>query len=47
MNYLAALGIATNRMSTVGYGKERPVCTADTEECKNMNRRADFRIKSR
>jgi outer membrane protein OmpA-like peptidoglycan-associated protein len=33
MNYLAALGIATNRMSTVSYGKERPVCTEHTEAC--------------
>jgi outer membrane protein OmpA-like peptidoglycan-associated protein len=24
MNYLAALGIATNRMSTVSYGKKQP-----------------------
>ena len=40
-------GIPQERMSTVSYGKERPVCTAETEECKNMNRRADFRIKSR
>jgi peptidoglycan-associated lipoprotein len=47
MEYLEANGIPQERMSTVSYGKERPVCTADTEECKNMNRRADFRIKSR
>ena len=25
----------------------RPICTENTEECKNQNRRADFRIKSR
>ena len=47
MDYLEANGIAKERLSTVSYGKERPVCTADTEECKNQNRRADFRIKSR
>jgi peptidoglycan-associated lipoprotein len=47
MEYLEANGIPKERVSTVSYGKERPVCTADTEECKNMNRRADFRIKSR
>jgi peptidoglycan-associated lipoprotein len=47
MEYLEANGIAKERLSTVSYGKERPVCTEDTEECKNQNRRADFRIKSR
>jgi peptidoglycan-associated lipoprotein len=47
MEYLEANGIPKERVSTVSYGKERPVCTADTEECRNMNRRADFRIKSR
>jgi peptidoglycan-associated lipoprotein len=47
MEYLEANGIPKERLSTISYGKERPVCTADTEECKNQNRRADFRIKSR
>ena len=47
MEYLEANGIPKERLSTVSYGKERPVCTQDTEECKNQNRRADFRIKSR
>jgi peptidoglycan-associated lipoprotein len=47
MDYLEANGIPKERLSTVSYGKERPVCTENTEECKNQNRRADFRIKSR
>jgi peptidoglycan-associated lipoprotein len=47
MEYLEANGIPKERLSTVSYGKERPVCTENTEECKNQNRRADFRIKSR
>jgi peptidoglycan-associated lipoprotein len=47
MEYLEANGIPKERLSTISYGKERPVCTADTEECRNQNRRADFRIKSR
>jgi peptidoglycan-associated lipoprotein len=47
MEYLEANGIPKERLSTISYGKERPVCTQDTEECKNQNRRADFRIKSR
>jgi peptidoglycan-associated lipoprotein len=47
MDYLEANGIAKERLSTVSYGKERPVCTDRSEECMNQNRRADFRIKSR
>jgi peptidoglycan-associated lipoprotein len=47
MDYLEANGIAKDRMSTVSYGKERPLCSEPTEECRNQNRRADFRIKSR
>jgi peptidoglycan-associated lipoprotein len=47
MDYLEANGIAKERVSTVSYGKERPMCTEATEECRSQNRRADFRIKSR
>jgi len=47
MDYLEANGIAKDRMSTVSYGKERPVCTDATEECRAQNRRADFRVKSK
>jgi len=47
MAYLEANGIPRERLSTISYGKERPVCTENTEECKTQNRRADFRIKSR
>jgi peptidoglycan-associated lipoprotein len=47
MDYLEANGIAKDRLSTVSYGKERPICTDGTEECRYQNRRADFRVKSR
>jgi len=47
MEYLEANGIPKERLATISYGKERPVCTENTEECKSQNRRADFRIKSR
>lgn len=47
LDYLEANGIAKDRLSTVSYGKERPACTENTEECMNQNRRADFRVKSR
>jgi peptidoglycan-associated lipoprotein len=38
-NYLIALGIDRNRMRTISYGKERPVCTASNEACWSQNRR--------
>jgi peptidoglycan-associated lipoprotein len=47
MDYLEANGIAKDRLSTVSYGKERPTCADATDECRALNRRADFRIKSR
>ena len=44
---LAASGIEPERMATISYGKERPVCTDSTEECRKLNRHVEFRIKSR
>jgi peptidoglycan-associated lipoprotein len=38
--FLASLGITADRMETVSYGKERPFCSASTEECYQQNRRA-------
>jgi peptidoglycan-associated lipoprotein len=40
--YLASLGVEGSRMRTVSYGKERPFCTASTEDCWQQNRRAHF-----
>jgi len=42
MDYLGTLGIAGNRMSTISYGEEIPVCKEGTEECWVRNRRARF-----
>jgi peptidoglycan-associated lipoprotein len=46
-DYLALYGVAPDRISTVSYGKERPTCTAATDACRDENRRAEFRVKSR
>jgi peptidoglycan-associated lipoprotein len=46
-NYLIAQGIAASRISTVSYGKERPVCTEHTEACWAANRRANLVVKPR
>jgi peptidoglycan-associated lipoprotein len=42
MDYLTTLGIAANRLSTISYGEEIPVCKEKTEECWAKNRRARF-----
>ena len=44
VDYLTTLGIAGNRMSTISYGEEVPVCREQTEECWAKNRRARFVI---
>jgi peptidoglycan-associated lipoprotein len=38
-NYLVAQGIDPNRMSTISYGKERPVVPCSDESCWSQNRR--------
>ena len=37
--YLINLGIQPNRIKIVSYGKERPFCQNDNEECFQENRR--------
>lgn len=39
-NYLIGLGIAAERLTTVSYGKERPVALGSTEDAWARNRRA-------
>lgn len=41
-DYLETLGIAANRMSTISYGKELPLCTENTQQCWAENRRDHF-----
>lgn len=38
-NYLTALGVATERIETVSYGKERPECADASDTCWATNRR--------
>jgi len=38
--YLAAKGIPTNRMTTISYGKDRPIDPGSTEEAWAQNRNA-------
>ena len=39
-------GVQATRMTTVSYGKERPLCTEHTEDCWGKNRRAHFLVKA-
>jgi len=39
---LVALGVPGDKVKTVSYGKERPLCTDATEDCYARNRRAHF-----
>jgi len=43
-DFLAQLGIPSDKLKTVSYGKERPVCTEGTEDCYQRNRRAHFSV---
>ena len=40
--YLASLGVDGERITTISYGEELPLCTDKTEECWQKNRRAHF-----
>ncbi len=39
-DYLVGLGVASGRITTVTYGKERPVAACSNESCWSQNRRA-------
>lgn len=43
-DYLVSLGTAAQRLSTISYGEEVPVCKEATEECWQRNRRARFAV---
>jgi peptidoglycan-associated lipoprotein len=40
--FLVQLGVPSDRLKTISYGKERPVCTESNESCWQKNRRAHF-----
>ena len=41
---LVKLGIASNRIKSISYGKEKPFCTEQNEQCWQQNRRAHFSL---
>lgn len=46
-DYLATLGVARDRISTVSYGEERPFARGGTEEAWKQNRRAHIVLTGR
>jgi len=45
-DYLVSLGIAAERLTTISYGEELPLCQEDTESCWARNRRVHFAVLS-
>ncbi|GAB5469481.1 MAG: peptidoglycan-associated lipoprotein Pal [Rhodospirillales bacterium] len=43
--YLGTLGVASNRVSTVSFGEERPAVTGSTEYAWALNRNAQFVVR--
>jgi len=41
-DFLTQLGVPGDKLKTISYGKERPQCTEENEECWQKNRRAHF-----
>ena len=41
-DFLVQLGVPADKLRTISYGKERPVCTEASEGCWQKNRRAHF-----
>lgn len=45
-DFLVTLGVPAERLTTVTYGKELPVCSEHTEECWQKNRHDRFVVKN-
>lgn len=41
-DYLVSLGVSSDRLSTISYGEELPLCREATEQCYARNRRVHF-----
>ncbi len=41
-DFLVQLGVPADKLKTISYGKEKPVCTEENEACWQKNRRANF-----
>ena len=43
-DYLVSLGVTADRLKTLSYGKEVPVCQEHSEDCWSRNRRDKFTV---
>ena len=43
-DYLVSLGVPSDKIETISYGEEKPLCTEHTEDCWAKNRRAHFGV---
>ena len=46
-DYMVSLGVSPERLSTISYGEELPLCKESTESCWEQNRRAHFLVLNR
>ena len=47
VDYLVKAGIKAERLTFIGYGKEQPMATNDTDEGRQQNRRTEFKVVSK
>lgn len=45
-DHLVRSGVPANRVATVSYGEEKPLCRQGSEPCRARNRRAELRVLS-
>ena len=45
LDYLVKKGISPDRMTSAGYGMEKPMAANDSEGGRQLNRRTEFEIK--
>ena len=46
-DYLVSLGVSPQRLSTISYGEELPVCREESDACWQQNRRVHFLVLNR
>ncbi len=44
--YYISLGMSGNKIATISYGKESPICTEHTDECWGKNRRGMTKVRA-
>jgi OOP family OmpA-OmpF porin len=47
MDYLVSKGVPATKISSVGYGEEKPIASNETEEGRSKNRRVEIKAKKK